>query len=454
MSDEIPKTVFRDADAVRSALFDLRADVVSYRFLSVKVKPLLQACGQANGDHRDTTTKRLVAALTFLNDMDEFQSSTIWKDGRVERVFMRAVDSNTALADVMTTMYGADVQAVCAMVQDGHHGLARLSGLDSSAVLSWTKKGCTNAETVRRLVSIIDHYSRCGSVLIDDPLAIDDFVETAAKKQQERGAKFDALQIVVQEEEEKERDRLAEEEARRLLAEQKAREAEVERLRLQDMLCPVCGLQSRQTDRRLCRSCEDKAITSALGKVDEVGLAPAFEEERDWETQLEKQAARLAYDAGIDDPTDYHAVGVAVADVEALLGEHEMGLADIGIFIAGYNDDPDRPDEPEPQRAQAVDRRRGDGRVLVAGMEFYPHRVRERLKAALESLKVVSGIAETLVEDVETGGELRDALGYEGSQQVSELDARVDEVTRDLKYLRTELVPRTEDERSENRRAR
>jgi len=454
MSDEapaIPKTVFRDADAVRQTLLGLRTDVVAHRFITVKVKSLLHACGQTNGGDRGEATTRLVAALSLLNDMDEFQSSATWKGERIESVFVRAVDSNVELKDVMRIMYAPDVQAVCAMVQEGHRGVARASGLDSEDVLGWLRNGCKIPNAVAKLIEIIDYHQRCNAVLTDDPLSLSDFVDEYEQKKAERITQLDALQIIVQEEEENERQRRAEEEAARIKREQEEREAELERLRLENMLCPVCCLRSKMEGRRLCRTCEDAAISSALSDTGEVQLTPEFEEDRDWETPLEKHAARAAYDAGVEDPVSYHAIGAAIMEVEGLLAEHELSLADLGFFVNGYNNDESG---EGPRLAQAVDKRRGDGRVVVDGMEFYPHRVRERLKAALGSLKVVSGIAETLVEEIESGGELREALGYEGSQQVSELDARVDEVTRDLKYLRTELVPKTVDERSESRRAR
>jgi hypothetical protein len=238
---EFPTTVLEDAYAIEEAIDDLDRTGPDH-FCKIKASKLANMAGLC------AHWLRFHAALIVLNDQGRIQSVVTENDGRPAHVFLRTgtdVHENTC-----APMYACDVEAICAMV--GGKGLAELEAIPRSRLTDLRRHGCKHNTAMQTcLRRVLAKYTEAGAVLIDDPRAIDEFVETAVRQREGRLAdierlEHEALTAVPATEPTEETE---------MEAEMETEEAETEHDDNDDALCPRCTEGQLSNGTQVCEPC-------------------------------------------------------------------------------------------------------------------------------------------------------------------------------------------------------
>ncbi len=421
------------AEAVSTALLELDDQVSDNSFFKITGRTLAVSAGLERDDWSDA----LIAALVVLQDDNDIQFSIEVRNGIAHAVYVRWVNNPSQagpFVGLCEPMRAEDVQALCAMVQDGVNGMSSLTGIPTNNIQQWLKTGVkTRPDSAALLLErVVGPYAVAHCQLESDPSTIEAFANEQGRLVGERRRRVNAMRKAV-------------EEAGPLPPTpppppppkvESKQEIEAVTVSTPNTLCAKCGNQKGDDGRRLCFNCEDELMrASGIGTVEPIA-------EEKWRSKVEMLVAKRLSARGVAEE-DACLLAEDMHRVESRLARSSLEWTDMGVYVEGVNLDSfeEQIREDYAGRAVQANARRNDGMVLVGGMEMNPLRLREIHDQIDGTVREIdSMILRPLLEDAVASDTLRRALGRGGLKSIKLLQARITRLAALVAEMGVELV--------------
>lgn len=416
MTEPLPETLDTDSIAVRAALEHLCGDAPPTHFRKFRADAVATEADirSPGGGYR----ARLYAALQVL--LDDGDVLTIAKTRQkthyiyclppvVTQEGGRDVFSIQITQQTCTRFNTVDMEAVTAMV-DGD--LGRHVGIPSNEVRNYQAKGCRQLAHASEFRLVLQNYLEAGAILTDDPTIIRDgsWMREALVAKAARAARYEEWTAEMLDRMDSQEDEI---EVTTGEVEDPVRVEPVETA----IMCGACHTNQVDPAQLGTLRCHECYAQLPLGEVGEA------------------VKARLV---ALGRPAMGRSLGRRLHGMETHLEQVDLQLGDAGIFVEGYNDEPE---EEKPERAVREDTRRNNGTVLVGGMTMNAEVVRRRLSSVLSVLPVVENGLDALIEDaMDQDKEIGRALGASYIKVLLDLSSQLDAAKSDLKAIRREFV--------------